>query len=107
MWGAATWWGLGAGVPAVVLEYLYRVLPGPWAGYLWIWGPASLWISYAIYRLVTLPHTPLLGAFVVWATSTMLLRTFLSAVVLRDRITWGTWAAVGLMITARLVQGRG
>jgi hypothetical protein len=29
----STFWGLGAALPAVLAEYLYRRLPGPWIEY--------------------------------------------------------------------------
>ena len=97
-------WGLVAAVPAVSAEYLYRVLPGPWSRYLWLWVPIGLTVSYAIYRLVTTPKTSLIGAFVVWAFSTTIIRVFLSVVILRDTIDSGTWAALGLVVAARVVQ---
>jgi hypothetical protein len=33
----ATFWGLGAALPAVLAEYLYRRLPEPWIEYWWLW----------------------------------------------------------------------
>ena len=102
--GPATLWGLGAAVPAVLCEYLYRTLPGPWWSYLYLWVPMQLAIGYSIYRLVTVPQTSLLDAFVVWAFSTMVMRVFLTTVILGDVVRFGTWIALGLIILARTAQ---
>ena len=100
----ATLWGLGAAIPAVFNEYLYRTLPGPWWSYLYLWVPSSLTIGYCIYRLVTIPATTLLDAFVVWAFSTTFMRVFVSLVLLHESIRAGTWVALGLLILARIAQ---
>lgn len=104
MLSQATLWGLAAAVPAVLCEYLYRVLPGPWWTYLYLWVPMQLGIGYSIYRLVTIPQTPLVDAFVVWAFSTMVMRVFLSTVILGDIVKLGTWIALVLIIFARISQ---
>ena len=102
-------WGLAAAVPAVLNEYLYRVLPGitgayGWAKYLWIWIPSQLVIGYCIFRLVTVPNTTLMDAFVIWAFSTIALRVFVTAALLGDPVKAGTWYALGLIIMARIAQ---
>lgn len=97
-------WGLLAGATAVLNEYLYRTLPGPWHEYLWIWVPTQLTISYAIYRLVTAPGATLLDALVVFTFSTALVRVLVSLFVLRDDIAIYTWAAFGLLLLARIIQ---
>ena len=105
--GPATTWGLVAAIPAVLAEYLYRTLPGlpqDWWKYLWLWVPIALTISYSIMRLVTIPHTTLLDAFVVWAFSTTLMRVVVSVVFLEDFIKPGTWFALGLLVMARVAQ---
>lgn len=102
--GPATWWGLTAAVPAVLAEYLYRTISGPWWHYLYLWLPIQLTIGYSIYRLVTVPQTTLLDAFVVWAFSTTFMRVLLSTLVLHDSIKPGTWFALGLIIMARIAQ---
>ena len=96
-------WGLGAGVPAVVLEYLYRTLPGPWAHWLWLYGPLQLLIGYSIYKLVNAPGVTLLDALVVFAGATAGLRV-LASFMLGDTIRWGTWIAFGLVLLANLVR---
>jgi hypothetical protein len=96
-------WGLGAGVPAVVLEYLYRTLPGSWSSYLWVYAPMQLLIGYSIYRLVTTPGTSLLDALVVFAGATAGLR-ILATFMLGDQIRTGTWIAFGLVMTANIVR---
>ena len=100
----ATLWGLGAAIPAVLAEYLYRTLPGPWHHYLYLWVPLQMGIGYSVYRLVTIPHTSLLDAFIVFAFSTTAMRVFLTVVVLGDVVRMGTWFALGLVILARMMQ---
>lgn len=100
----ATLWGLTAAIPAVLAEYLYRTLPGPWWQYLWLWTPMGWLISYSIYRLVTIPQTTLIDAFVVWAFSTTTMRVVVSVVFLGDIVRPGTWVALGLLIVARAIQ---
>ena len=102
--GPATWWGLGAAVPAVLAEYLYRVLPGPWWTYLYLWVPIQGTIGYCIYRLVTIPATSLLDAFVIWAFSTTFMRVVITVLALRDQVKGGTWFALGLLVMARIAQ---
>jgi len=106
MWplSAATLWGLAAAVPAVLAEYLYRTLPGPWWTYLYLWVPMQLTIGYCIYRLVSIPNTALMDAFIVWAFSTTFMRVAISVLVLRDQIKGGTWFALGLLMMARVAQ---
>jgi len=101
---SGAWWGLIAAVPAVGAEYLYRTLPGPWHVNLHIWIPIQLSIGYCIYRIVTVPHTTLLDAFVIWMFSTTVLRIFVSVVVLDETIRAGTWAALVLIVLARAIQ---
>ena len=100
----ATLWGLTAAIPAVLAEYLYRTLPGPWWTHLWLWLPMQLTIGYAVYRLVTIPQTSLLDAFVVFAFSTTFMRVVVTVVFLGDIVRPGTWVALGLLIVARAVQ---
>ena len=102
--GPAVLWGLLAAVPAVTAEYLYRTLPGPWLRHLYLWLPLQLSIGYCIYRLVNIPNTALLDAFVVWAFSTIAMRVFVSVVLLHDDVRGGTWFALGLIAMARLAQ---
>ena len=100
----ATFWGLTAAVPAVLAEYLYRTLPGPWWTYLYLWVPLQLCIGYSIYRLVTIPQTSLLDAFIVWSFSTTAMRVLVTVVILQDTIRTGTWIAFGLVVLARISQ---
>lgn len=97
-------WSLIAAMCAVGAEYLYRTLPGPWIAYLYIWVPIQLLIGFAIYKLITAPGVPMVGALVIWTFAVMGLRIFVSAVVLRDSIPVGTWVALVLMIAARVSQ---
>jgi hypothetical protein len=106
MWplSTATLWGLAAAVPAVLAEYLYRTLPGSWLSHLYLWVPIQLTIGYCIFRLVTVPNTPLMDAFVVWAFSTTFMRVAISILILRDQVKGGTWFALGLLVMARIAQ---
>ena len=105
LWISPTaWWGLAAAVPAVWLEYLYRVLQGSWVSNLQYYIPLQLSVSYCVFRLVTAPNTTLLDAFVVWALSTTALRVFVTVAMLHDDVKGGTWFALGLLIMARIAQ---
>lgn len=102
--GPAIMWGLLAAVPAVTAEYLYRTIEGPWLRYIWLWTPLQLSIGYCIYRLVNIPNTALLDAFVAWAFSTIAMRVLVSVVLLGESIRGGTWYALGLIVMARIAQ---
>lgn len=98
------WWALGAAFPAVLAEYLYRRLPGPWESYWWAWTPIALSVSYCICQLVRAPNTTLLDAFIVWAFSTTAMRVLVSVLILGETIKGGTWFALALLIMARISQ---
>lgn len=100
----ATLWGLTAAIPAVLAEYLFRTLPGPWIAYWYLWTPIALTISYSICQLVRIPQTSLLDAFVVWAFSTTAMRVFVTVVFLQDGVKAGTWFALALLVLARIAQ---
>ena len=102
--GPATWWGLAAAVPAVLVEYLYRVLPGSWLSHLYLWIPLQMAISYAICQLLRIPQTALLDAFIVFAFSTTFMRVALTVLVLHDPVKGGTWFALALLVMARISQ---
>lgn len=104
MFSPAVWWGLAAALPAVLAEYLYRTLPPPWWHWIWLWMPLQLSIGYCIYRLVSIPNTALLDAFVVWAFSTTMMRVVVSVIFLHDDIKGGTWFALALLVMARVAQ---
>ena len=100
----AAMWGLAAALPAVFAEYLYRTWTGSWLSGLWMWIPLQLAIGYCIYRLVTIPNTTLLDAFVIWAFSTTFMRVIISTLILHDDIKAGTWFALALLLMARVAQ---
>lgn len=106
LYSPAALWGLLAAVPAVGAEWIYRKMPAdmPWWHLLPLWIPIQLAIGYCIYRLVTIPNTTLLDAFVIWAFSTTFMRVFVSVVMLGDSIKGGTWFALGLLFMARVAQ---
>jgi hypothetical protein len=100
-------WSLGAAVPAVLAEYLYRTWPAstPWWHGLWMWAPLQLSIGYCIFRLVTAPSSgSLLDAFVMWAFATTFLRVLISTMILHETVKGGTWFALGLLTMARVAQ---
>jgi len=99
-----TLWGLGAALPAVLAEYLYRTIQGPWWHYLYLWVPLQMSIGYCVYRLVTVPQTSLIDAFIVFAFSTTALRVAVTIAVLGDPVKGGTWFALALLIMARIAQ---
>ena len=102
----ATFWGLFAAFPAVLAELIYRKWPMDWAWWygLPLWVPIQLMIGYGIFRLVTVPQTTLLDAFVVWAFSTTLMRVAVSWVILGETVKGGTLFALGLLLMARVAQ---
>jgi len=79
-------------------------MPGGWFNNLHYYLPLQLMVSYCIYKLVTEPETSLVEAFVVWAVSTTVARTFLSVVILHDEIRAGTWFALVLILLAKVSQ---
>jgi hypothetical protein len=97
-------WTLLAAITSIGVEYLYRTLPGPWWSHLYIWIPAQLTIGYAVYRMVNVPGVPLIGAFITWSCCTLALRVCVSIFLLHDKVTPGTWVAVGLLILAKVAQ---
>lgn len=101
---SAAWWGFAGASVAILCEYLYRVLPGSWWSYLWAWIPLQVGVGYCVYRLVTAPGTSLLDAFVVWTFSTIVLRIIVSVALLHDKVPNGTWAALALIVVARIAQ---
>lgn len=104
MSNSALWWAMGAAVPAVTLEYLYRTMPGTYAENFLYFLPLQVVISYCIYQLVRQPGTSLVDAFVVWALCTTFLRVAVTVGVLHDQVKFGTWLALGLLILARVSQ---
>lgn len=103
LFSAATFWSLAAAAVAVACEYAYRTLGSPFH-YWYLFLPAQCFIGYSIYKIVTVPGTPLVGALIVWSFATIFMRVFVSAVVLRDAITPGVWAALVLLLLARVTQ---
>lgn len=110
MMSSGAWYGLAAAIPAVLAEYLYRVLPGTdgsvmgWARYLYLWVPFQLAIGFFIYKLVNVPGQSLLDAFIVWAFATTFLRVLLTVFVLGDVVKGGTWFALALLVLANVAK---
>jgi len=100
----AVYWGLLAAFPAVLAEYLYKVLPGSWLSHIYLWVPLQLSIGYCIYRLVNSPGNSLLDAFVVWAFSTTVMRVIVTVCFLKQDVAGGTWFALCLLVMARIAQ---
>lgn len=96
--------GFSAAAIAVAAETLYRSITAPWHHYLWLWVPLQTAMSYCIYRLVTYPNTSLLAAFVTFSFCMITLRVVVSQFFLHEDIRLGTWLALALIVTAKLVQ---
>lgn len=107
---AGAWFGLAAAIPAVLAEYLYRTLPGTdgsfggWLKYIWIWIPFQLAIGFFIYKLVNVPNTTLLDAFIVWAFATTFMRVLMTVFILGDPVKGGTWFALALLVLANVAK---
>lgn len=100
-----TLWSMVGGVLAIGSEYLYRSYPGvSWFSHLWLWLPLTLGISLCVYHIVNTPGQTLLSAFVVWTATTIVLRTLVCVFILHDKVSPGTWAALGLLVLARIIQ---
>lgn len=99
-----TYWGLAAAIPAVLLEYLFRRLSGPYFSYWYVFIPLAIVINYAVCQLVRQPNVNLIDAFIVFAFCTTLSRVALSLFVLGDKVNTGTWIALSLLLLARLAQ---
>ncbi len=97
-------WSIMAAILAVLAEYLYRTIPGPWINHLWLWTPIQLAIGFCICQLVRTPGVPLVGALIIWSLCIIGLRIFVSAVLLHDTISIGTWVALCFMVAARFAQ---
>lgn len=100
----ATYWGLLGSTLAVLIEFSFKKLPGGYMMWAWLWVPGGVAVNYIVYRLLTSPGTSMIDAFIIWTFSTILLRLALSVFVLQEYITPGTWAALGLLIVARVLQ---
>lgn len=100
-----TLWSILAAAVAVCLEYTYRTMPAPWTSFWHLLAFVGLqtFIGICVYKIVTTPHTSLIAAFIVWACATILLRVIVT-LILKDPVTPGTWAALALLVTARIVQ---
>ena len=83
---------------------MYRTLPKPWWHYLWLWIPGQLLIGYCVYKMVTQPGVPLLGAFVVWSLAITGTRLLVTVFLLHDNVSRGNWIAFGLLVVARIAQ---
>jgi hypothetical protein len=100
----ATLWSIGGGILAIGSEYLYRSMPGPWSRHLWLWLPLTLGISLCVHHIVNTPGVSLLGSFIIWTATTLILRTIVCVFILHDTVTPGTWAAIVLLVIARIIQ---
>lgn len=99
-----TLWSIVGGATAIFGEYMYRATPGSWTSRLWLFLPLTLLVSYSVFNLVRAPGVSLLGAFVVWTATTIVLRVLVCVCVLHDPVTKGTWAALALLVLARIIQ---
>ena len=100
----ATLWSLLGGLLAITCEMLYRKLPGPWVDYWFLWVPLTIGISVCVHGLVNSPGVSLIASFIVYSSTTLVLRTLVCVFILRDPVSPGTWAALGLLVAARIIQ---
>lgn len=97
-------WSLVASVAAVLYELAIRWYPEEsWLALAPIWLPTAFVISYAIYRLQHVSGS-LIDAVIVFTLGTALTRLLVSLLILREVVSWQTWAAFGLVIAARALQ---
>jgi hypothetical protein len=93
-------------MPAVLLEYLYRISDkdSTYFEKIWLYAPIQLLLSYCLFEMIRQPNTSLVDAFIVWSMCTIGLRTVVSVFVLHDVIGNGTWFALVLLVMARVSQ---
>jgi multidrug transporter EmrE-like cation transporter len=100
-----TLWSVLGGALAILGEYLYRSYPGTsWLSNAWMWVPLTCAVSLCVYHIVNTPGQTLLSAFIIWTATTIVLRTLVCVFLLHDTVTPGTWAAMGLLVIARITQ---
>lgn len=92
-----------AALSVAASETVFVQTPSWWAR-AWLFIPLAIVTNVAIYRLVHATPT-LLDAFVVFSFATMALRIGSSVLILQQPVSVGTWAAVGLIALAKVVQG--
>jgi len=93
-------------IAAVTAEWLYKqpfVIENIW-GHLYLWLPIQFVIGYCVFRMVNLPGTNLLDAFVVFAFFTAFLRIIVSTSILHQTIPTQSWVAFGLLLAATCVK---
>ena len=103
-WNVSAMWAFAGAGAAVMLEFIYRKLPGPFWSFWWAVIPANVLISYTVYKLVTTPGATLIDAFIVWSFSTICLRVVVTIFFLNDTVHTGTWMALAFLLAARLTQ---
>lgn len=99
-----TLWSMLGGALAILGEYLYRTMRGSWFDNWLVFTPLTVLVSICVWHLVRTPGVSLLGSFVIWTATTIFLRTLVCVFVLHDKVTPGTWAALGLLVLARIIQ---
>lgn len=100
-----TLWSVLGGSLAILGEYLYRSHPGAsWLTHAWLWVPLSAAVSLCVYHIVNAPGQSLLSAFIIWTATTVVLRTCVCVFILHDKVSPGTWAALCLLVIARIIQ---
>jgi multidrug transporter EmrE-like cation transporter len=96
-------WSAAAAVVAVAMEYFFR--RGQWTW--WQMAPflllPAMFVNYAVYRVLRGSENLLTG-FIVWSMASVASRTFVSLVLLRERVSKGSWAAFALLLAAQVVK---
>jgi hypothetical protein len=99
-----TLWSILGGSLAITCEMLYRKLPGPWLDHWYFWVPLTIGISVCVHGLVNAPGVSLIASFIVYTSTTLVLRTLVCLFILHDKVTPGTWVAIVLLVIARIIQ---
>lgn len=101
--GALVGWALLTSILVLVTENLF-VLWNAWWAHWWVFVPLAVAINVCVFKMVT-AGTNLPTAFVVFATSNLLLRVTGSAWWLHQPIGRGTWLAVGCYLIGLGLRG--
>lgn len=94
--------GMVGGLLAVATEFAMKRHGFAWTANVWWLVPVAVGINYCVYRLVQGPPS-VIAAFVLFAATTLTARV-LGSLLLGQHIGVGTWAAVGLMVTATVLR---
>lgn len=98
-------WAAGAGILAVLLEFLFKRGWG-WLDNWYLFIPAAIALNYMIYRLVTSGTsggTTWLITLAAFNLTTVLCRAGLSHFIINEPLIKGNLAAAALLISAQII----